>query len=127
MDRIRPLQLAIRIAQVFDLLDFGSRGVSSHETAALGSASYYACDYEGSDTVAGSRLCLWAYEGFKTNFENFHGATSIPAAEHSTVTSWVDMDPSSDPVKYQHDEYNAFANMFKQYSASVGLDTSTPF
>jgi len=39
--------LAIHVAQVFDLLDFGYRGVSSHETAALGSASYYTAGLEG--------------------------------------------------------------------------------
>ena len=32
-------------------------------------------------------------------FENFHGATSIPAAEHATVTSWADMSPESDPAQ----------------------------
>ena len=53
--------LAIHIAQVFDLLDFGYRGVSSHETAQLGSAAYYATGYEGSDTVAGSRMLLRHY------------------------------------------------------------------
>jgi len=118
VDNLVDDQLSVHIAQVFDLLDFGYRGVSSHETAALGSASYYVAGFEGSDTVAGSRMCLWAYEGFKTLFEDFHGATSVPAAEHSTITSWADMSPESDPVQYESDEYAAFANMFKQYMSS---------
>jgi len=113
--------LSVHIAQVFDLLDFGYRGVSSHETASLGSAAYYTAGYEGSDTVAGSRMALWAYEGFRGAFEAFHGATSVPAAEHSTITSWADMDPESDPIKYDSDEYAAFANMFKQYMPSFAI------
>jgi nicotinamide phosphoribosyltransferase len=113
--------LAVHIAQVFDLLDFGYRGVSSHETAALGSASYYVAGFEGSDTVAGSRMALSVYDGFRPVFEDGHGATSIPAAEHSTITSWADMSPDSDPVQYEKDEYCAFANMFKQYSPAFGV------
>ena len=58
VDNLVDDQLSVHIAQVFDLLDFGYRGVSSHETAALGSASYYVAGFEGSDTVAGSRMCL---------------------------------------------------------------------
>jgi len=121
VDNIVSDELSIHVAQVFDLLDFGYRGVSSHETAALGSASYYVAGYEGSDTVAGSRMCLWAYEGFRGSFEAFHGATSIPAAEHSTVTSWTDLEPTSDADQANADEYCSFANMFKQYMPSYGI------
>jgi len=113
--------LAIHIAQVFDLLDFGYRGVSSHETASLGSAAYYSAGFEGSDTVAGSRMLLNMYNAgndFTTCFENLHGATSVPAAEHSTITSWADVSPGSDAVLYEAAEYNAFTNMIKQYMSS---------
>ena len=34
-------------------------------------------------------MMLWAYEGFRGMFEGPHQATSIPAAEHSTITSWT--------------------------------------
>jgi len=121
VDNIVEDALSVHVAQVFDLLDFGYRGVSSHETASLGSASYYVAGYEGSDTVAGSRMCLWAYEGFRAGFEAFHGATSIPAAEHSTVTSWTDLDPASDPEVANKDEYASFCNMYKQYMPSFGI------
>jgi len=121
IDNIVEDQLGIHVSQVFDLLDFGYRGVSSHETAQLGGSAYYVPGYEGSDTVAGSRMALWAYEGFKGAFEFPHSATSIPAAEHSTVTSWTDLDPKSDPVKAQQDEYCAFSNMIKQYMPSYGI------
>jgi len=114
-------ELSIHVSQVFDLLDFGYRGVSSHETAGLGAASYYTSGYEGSDTVAGSRMLLRYYNakgGFTQIFENFHGATSVPAAEHSTITSWADVSPSADPGLYQKAEYSAFCNMIKQYMPS---------
>lgn len=122
-------QLSIHLAQVFDLLDFGYRGVSSHETASLGSASYYTAGFEGSDTVAGARMLLSTYnykkEGlpaivasFKGNFEQGHAATSVPAAEHSTITSWADVSPDADYVLYEAAEYSAFTNMIKQYMSS---------
>merc|ERR1719162_1484105 len=56
LDNVVEDNLAIHVAQVFDLLDFGYRGVSSCETATLGAASYYTAGFEGSDTVAGSRM-----------------------------------------------------------------------
>jgi len=116
--------LAIHVAQVFDLLDFGYRGVSSHETAALGSAAYYSAGLEGSDTVAGPRMLLSHYnsdDNFKKVFEDAHGATSIPAAEHSTITSWADVSPDADAETYEAAEYNAFRNMMKQYSPSFAV------
>jgi len=116
--------LAIHIAQVFDLLDFGYRGVSSHETAGLGSAAYYTTGFEGSDTVAGSRMMLRYYNGgksFQQSFEQGHGATSVPAAEHSTITSWADVSPDSDAILYEKAEYSAFCNMIKQYMPSFAI------
>mmetsp|Transcript_70639 Transcript_70639/g.133235 ORF Transcript_70639/g.133235 Transcript_70639/m.133235 type:complete len:878 (+) Transcript_70639:78-2711(+) len=113
--------LSVHIAQVFDLLDFGYRGVSSHETAGLGSAAYYTAGLEGSDTVAGSRMLLKCYNGggnFTSVFEGNHGATSVPAAEHSTITSWADVSPDADHEEYEKAEYNAFRNMIKQYMPS---------
>jgi nicotinamide phosphoribosyltransferase len=116
--------LAIHIAQVFDLLDFGYRGVSSHETAMLGSAAYYTAGLEGSDTVAGSRMLLKLYnaEGnYSGIFEGGHGATSVPAAEHSTITSWADVSPDANYEEYEAAEYNAFRNMIKQYMPSFAV------
>merc|ERR1719203_2338734 len=111
----------VHIAQVFDLLDFGYRGVSSHETASLGAGAYYTAGLEGSDTVAGSRMMLRYYNGggtFSNKFEQNHGATSVPAAEHSTITSWADVSPDADYEEYEKAEYNAFRNMIKQYMPS---------
>lgn len=124
IDNVAEDNLAIHVAQVFDLLDFGYRGVSSHETAGMGAAGYYTAGFEGSDTVAGSRMLLRYYNGdanFTGVFEAGHGATSVPAAEHSTITSWADVSEDADYKEYEAAEYNAFRNMIKQYMPSFAI------
>lgn len=124
LDNVVEDNLAIHVAQVFDLLDFGYRGVSSCETAGLGSGSYYTAGLEGSDTVAGSRFLLEYYncnQNFTSIFEEAHGATSVPAAEHSTITSWADVSEAGDYQVYEAAEYNAFRNMIKQYMPSFAI------
>ena len=64
----------------FKLHDFGARGVSSFESAALGGMAHLV-NFMGSDTVSG---VLAAREYYAEPMAGF----SIPAAEHSTVTSW---------------------------------------
>jgi nicotinamide phosphoribosyltransferase len=66
----------------FKLHDFGSRGVSSQESAAIGGAAHL-LNFMGSDTVVGA---LMAEEFYGT--EAGIAAYSIPAAEHSTITAW---------------------------------------
>lgn len=65
----------------FKLHDFGARGVTSGETAALGGCAHLVNSY-GTDTVEG---CL---EAITTYGCNVMPGFSIPAAEHSTITSW---------------------------------------
>jgi nicotinamide phosphoribosyltransferase len=65
----------------FKLHDFGYRGVSSEETAAIGGAAHL-LNFLGSDNVAGIVL-LQDHYGAKT-MPGF----SIPASEHSTITAW---------------------------------------
>ena len=65
----------------FKLHDFGARGVSSGESAALGGLAHLV-NFQGTDTM---EALLAA--------RRFYGATampgfSIPAAEHSTMTCW---------------------------------------
>lgn len=64
----------------FKLHDFGARGVSSNESAALGGLAHLV-NFQGTDTVvalvAGQRYYHAPMAGF-----------SIPAAEHSTMTAW---------------------------------------
>lgn len=81
----------------FKLHDFGARGVSSMETAALGGAAHLV-NFMGTDTVSGV-LAVRKYYG-----EQMAGF-SIPAAEHSTITSWD-----------REHEANAYANMLKHFA-----------
>lgn len=64
----------------FKLHDFGFRGVSSVESAAIGGAAHLV-NSMGTDTMAALMCCKKFYH------EQFAGF-SIPASEHSTMTSW---------------------------------------
>jgi nicotinamide phosphoribosyltransferase len=64
----------------FKLHDFGARGVSSNESAAIGGMAHLV-NFMGSDTVAGVRYANHYYQ-------HPMAAYSIPAAEHSTITAW---------------------------------------
>ena len=64
------------------LHDFGSRGVSSRESARIGGAAHLV-NFLGSDTVEGVRAANHYY-GTKEGMAGY----SIPAAEHSTITMW---------------------------------------
>lgn len=97
--------------RVFDLLDFGYRGVSSHETAALGSMAYYTAGLQGSDTTAGMRMACKIYPADADfYFRNSYGGTSVPAAEHSCVTSW-----GKEKDSLEAPQRGAFYNMIRQY------------
>jgi len=67
----------------FKLHSFAGRGVSSSESAALGDAGHMATGAMGSDTVEGVIRANNAY-GCTGGMSAF----SIPATEHSTITSW---------------------------------------
>ena len=64
----------------FKLHDFGFRGVSSVESAGLGAAGHLV-NFMGTDTLAGITLLKKCYNADMPGF-------SIPASEHSTITSW---------------------------------------
>lgn len=81
----------------FKLHDFGSRGVSSQESACIGGAAHLV-NFMGSDTVVGVHAAMKYYGAEMPAF-------SIPAAEHSTITSWG-----------REHEVDAYRNMLKQYA-----------
>ena len=81
----------------FKLHDFGARGVSSMESAAIGGAAHLV-NFMGSDTVSG---ILFAREYYNAGIAGF----SIPAAEHSTITSWG-----------RDHEVDAYRNMLTQFA-----------
>jgi nicotinamide phosphoribosyltransferase len=65
----------------FKLHDFGARGVSSGESAAIGGCAHL-FNFMGSDTMEGIVYAQRFYDA--KGMPSF----SIPAAEHSTITSW---------------------------------------
>ena len=80
----------------FKLHDFGARGVSSRESAAIGGAAHLV-NFMGTDTMSGVLHVMDIYGGDVAGF-------SIPAAEHSTITSWG-----------RANEVDAYRNMVKQF------------
>lgn len=81
----------------FKLHDFGARGASSEESAALGGAAHL-INFMGTDTLSGIIAARKYYQEPMAGF-------SIPAAEHSTITSWG-----------QDREAQAYENMLTQFS-----------
>lgn len=82
----------------FKLHDFGFRGVSSIESAAIGGFAHL-INFKGTDTVASLILARRIYGEQMAGF-------SIPASEHSTITSWG-----------RDEEYKAFKNMIQVYGS----------
>ena len=80
----------------FKLHDFGFRGVSCYEQSAIGGASHLV-NFMGTDTISGI-ICA------KENYNSKMCGFSIPASEHSTITSWG-----------REHEVDAYRNMLKQY------------
>ncbi len=87
----------------FKLHDFGSRGASSLETAALGGLAHLV-NFAGTDTLS-SLIAASRWYGM-SQADNI-AAFSIPAAEHSTITSWG-----------REGEVEAYRNMLKQFGGS---------
>jgi nicotinamide phosphoribosyltransferase len=89
----------------FMLHDFGARGVSSGESAGIGGAAHLA-NFMGSDTLEALEHINRVYSP-----DSLEGiGVSIPAMEHSTVTSWG-----------RYGEVDAFRNMLKQYGGEGNL------
>jgi len=86
----------------FKLHDFGARGVSSAESAGLGGMAHLV-NFLGTDTVSGV-LAARAFYG-----EPMAGF-SIPAAEHSTITSWG-----------REHEVDAYRNMLRRFAKPGSL------
>lgn len=83
---------------LFKLHDFGARGVSSVESAGIGGASHL-LNFMGTDTGPALLHAMRYYGAAKTGT-----AASIPASEHSTMTSWG-----------RNNEATAFENMLNKF------------
>ncbi|GAA0510354.1 nicotinate phosphoribosyltransferase [Deinococcus depolymerans] len=81
----------------FKLHDFGSRGVSSRESAGIGGLAHL-INFQGSDTLEALRTA-------RNHYDSDIAAFSIPAAEHSTITSWG-----------KEHEVDAYRNMITRFS-----------
>ena len=92
----------------FKLHDFGFRGVTCPEQAALGGAAHLV-NFQGTDTIPGLLLARQFYDAPMAGF-------SIPAAEHSTITSW------GEPR-----ELDAMRNMLVQYPTGLVACVSDSF
>ncbi|MFM7008276.1 MAG: nicotinate phosphoribosyltransferase [Betaproteobacteria bacterium] len=83
----------------FKLHDFGARGVSSKESAGIGGIAHLV-NFKGTDTLEALRYGRRYYSEHMAGF-------SIPAAEHSTITSWG-----------REGELDAFRNMLTAFPDS---------
>lgn len=88
----------------FKLHDFGGRGVSSNESAMLGGMAHLV-NFSGTDTAV-SIIGANRYYGADLKSTAF----SIPAAEHSTITSWG-----------RENEAKAYRNMVDRFGKKGGL------
>lgn len=89
----------------FMLQDFGFRGTSSYESAALGGLAHL-LSFKGTDNIA-ALLAAQDYYGIPVGTAVGY---SIAAAEHSTITSWG-----------RENETKAYANMLEQFSKPGAL------
>ena len=83
----------------FKLHDFGYRGVSSEESAAIGGAAHL-LNFMGTDTFNALEHLTEFYGAEMAGF-------SLPASEHSTITAWG-----------RENEFAAYENMVDQYKDS---------
>jgi nicotinamide phosphoribosyltransferase len=86
----------------FKLHDFGFRGSTSLESSAIGGASHLV-NFKGTDTMSALMLLADYYDEPCAGF-------SIPAAEHSTITSWG-----------KTREADAYKNMLDQFPGMVAV------
>lgn len=93
----------------FKLHDFGYRGVSSEESAAIGGAAHL-FNFMGTDTIAAIQLLQQFYGAYEMP------AFSIPASEHSTITSWGEAH-----------EVDAYENMLDKYPEGLVACVSDSF
>jgi len=82
----------------YKLHDFGARGVSSYESSEIGGSAHLV-NFKGTDTISALRY-------LRKNYNERIAGHSIPAMEHSTVTSWT-----------RQNELNAYDNMLNNYAS----------
>lgn len=96
----------------FKLHDFGARGVSSRESSYLGGISHLV-NFMGTDTVEALRAARLYYNEPMAGF-------SIPAAEHSTITSWT-ASREADAYRNMIDKFGGSGKMIAVVSDSYDI------
>lgn len=91
----------------FKLHDFGYRGSTSPESAGIGAGAHL-ISFSGTDTLAGISFHRKYYGEKMAGF-------SIPAAEHSTITSWG--------RNHEKDAYENMLNKFREGLVAVVSDS----
>lgn len=86
----------------YRLHDFGARGVSSYESSMIGGVAHLV-NFEGTDTIAGVIAA-------KTYYDCDMAGKSVPACEHSTITSWG-----------RDHEVEAYRNMLHKFAMPGGV------
>ena len=86
----------------FKLHDFGARGASSEESVAIGGLAHL-INFQGTDSLS---AILSGRKFYAADMAGF----SIPAAEHSTITSWG-----------KENEKDAYKNMLQQFGGENKL------
>jgi nicotinamide phosphoribosyltransferase len=84
----------------FKLHDFGFRGSTSVQSAGIGGAAHLV-NFQGTDTIMGIVTARMYYGASMAGY-------SIPAAEHSTITSWT-----------KEKEADAFKNMLEKFPSGA--------
>lgn len=92
---------------VFKTHDFGFRGVSSNESAEAGGIAHM-LSFKGSDNMP-------ALQAARAYYSCPLGAYSLPATEHSTMTSWG--------IEHEVDAYRNVLNKFPDSPVSVVSDS----
>lgn len=87
----------------FKLHDFGARGVSSAESAAIGGAAHL-INFKGTDTL---EAIDFLFDWYGATWDDYP-AFSVPASEHSTMTTWG-----------RRGERDAYANMLAKYPTGI--------
>jgi nicotinamide phosphoribosyltransferase len=101
----------------FKMHDFGARGVSSGESAAIGGVSHLV-NFMGTDTLEGILAARKYYNEPMAGF-------SIPATEHSTITSWGGPDKEIEPYRNMLKQFGEAGKMFACVSDSYDIYNAT--
>ncbi len=91
----------------FKFHDFGFRGSTSVESSLIGDVANLV-NFKGTDTITGLLMAYVHYHGDSVRIEDNVFGFSVPASEHSTITSWG-----------KENEIDACRNMLQQYPDGI--------